>query len=234
MSRPPPGRGSSRCSTNGSAAPGSSRSRALGAQHRPPTTGMGFWSINPYVGCEFGCTYCYARDTHRYAGRAAADVPPRGAARVAGLRETHPGEDRHRRACSRARSIPPGSAASSLVIGTATDPYQPAERRYRLTRSMLEMLARYRGLRIEIITKSPLVTRDIDVLQALSRAARGDGERVAGHAGPPARPPARAPLAGARGPDPGAGRLSAAGVYAGLLIAPIVPASPTTGAGSAG
>src|SRR5204863_8840988 len=57
----------------------------------------------------------------------------------------------------------------SIVIGTATDPYQPAERRFRITRSVLEVLADHPGLSVCIITKSPLITRDIDVLKRINR-----------------------------------------------------------------
>ena len=102
-------------------------------------------------------------------------------------------------------------------------PYQPAERRYRLTRSILEVLARFRGLRIGIISKSPLVTRDIDVLQKLSERNEVTvnvslstlDSRLA------RRLELRSPVPSAR--IRGLGRLSAAGIHAGLLVAPIVP-----------
>ncbi len=72
-----------------------------------------------------------------------------------------------------ARTLNPARLAGhSLVIGTATDPYQPAERQFRLTRRILEVLRSYHGLSIEIITKSSLVTRDLDLLQALSARTR--------------------------------------------------------------
>ena len=132
----------------------------------PATTGMGFWSVNPYVGCEFGCTYCYARDTHRYTiertgqqrrGPAWLDFEKRI------LVKTEVAE-------VLARTLDPARIGqASLVIGTATDPYQPAERRFRLTRAVLEVLLQHRGLSIGIITKSPLVTRDLAILQALSQ-----------------------------------------------------------------
>lgn len=149
----------------------------------PETTGMGFWSINPYTGCAFGCAYCYARYTHRYVMERTASaermdeglerdfeaMPPwlaferrifvkHNAAEV--LRRTlrHGGE-RH-------LGLVRGE---TIVIGTATDPYQPAERRFRITRSILEVLAEHPGLDIVIITKSPLITRDIDVLTRLMR-----------------------------------------------------------------
>ena len=93
---------------------------------------MGFWSVNPYVGCEFGCTYCYARDTHRYtiertgqqqSGPAWLDFEKRILVKTE-VADVWP-----------ARSIRSCGAIASLVIGTATDPYQPAERLFRLTRA---------------------------------------------------------------------------------------------------
>ena len=139
----------------------------------PASTGMGFWSINPYVGCEFGCTYCYARDTHRYAveraerrdGLSAPDeeLP----AWLAFERRILVKMDVAERL---ARTLDPAKLGhDSLVIGTATDPYQPAERRYRVTRGILEVLAEHAGLGIVIITKSPLITRDIDVLSRIAQ-----------------------------------------------------------------
>ena len=149
----------------------------------PETTGMGFWSINPYIGCAFGCAYCYARYTHRYVmERAATDekmsdalgeaynkLPPwlafernifvKGNAPEVLSRTLRFGSDRHRKLL----------AGETIVIGTATDPYQPAERKFRVTRGILEVLAEHPGLSVAIITKSPLVTRDIDVLSRINR-----------------------------------------------------------------
>jgi DNA repair photolyase len=199
---------------------------ALGARsvlNSPASTGMGFWSINPYVGCEFGCTYCYARDTHRYAVEragtrdVAGEMPPWLAFEKRILVKTEIAE-------RLARTLDPSKLGSdSLVIGTATDPYQPAERRYRLTRSILEVLARFRGLRIGIISKSPLVTRDIDVLRKLSE--RNEITVNVSLSTLDSRLARRLEL---RSPVPSAriralGRLSAAGIHAGLLVAPIVP-----------
>ncbi|MGH7717572.1 MAG: radical SAM protein [Gemmatimonadaceae bacterium] len=149
----------------------------------PETTGMGFWSINPYVGCAFGCAYCYARYAHRYVMEraAAADklegdvsrdfrqMPPwlaferhifvkRNAPAVLQRTLRHGGEKHLALA-----------AGDTIVIGTATDPYQPAERRFRVTRGILETLAQHPGLDVVIITKSPLVTRDVDVLTRIAR-----------------------------------------------------------------
>src|SRR5688500_6993915 len=139
----------------------------------PETTRMGYWSLNPYVGCEFGCTYCFARDAHRYAsecererGEPAPDMP-------AWLAFERRILVKQGAAARLARTISPERlAGNTIVIGTATDPYQPAERRFRITRDLLEALAQHRGLSIDITTKSPLVTRDIDVLRTLRERGR--------------------------------------------------------------
>jgi DNA repair photolyase len=123
-----------------------------------------------------------------------------------------------------ARTLNPAKlAGSSLVIGTATDPYQPAERRFRLTRRILEVLRSYHGLSIGLITKSSLVTRDLDLLQALSR--HNEVTVNISLATADARLARRLEL---RSPVPAARlralhRLIEGGVYAGLLVAPIVP-----------
>lgn len=147
----------------------------------PESTGMGFWSINPYVGCAFGCAYCYARYTHRYAFERLASGAATETAESLGalppwlaferrilVKENAPALVRH--------SLRYGSEkhlalvdADTVVIGTATDPYQPAERRFRVTRGILEALAEHEGLSVVIISKSPLVTRDVDLLRRLAR-----------------------------------------------------------------
>jgi DNA repair photolyase len=151
----------------------------------PAATGMGFWSINPFVGCAFGCAYCYARYAHRYAaerlavGAAGPDGP---AAMVAEELPPWLAFERRimvkqdvarlvRRALQRPATLA-GLREDGVVIGTATDPYQPAERRFRVTRSVLEVLAEHAGLRVTIITKSPLVTRDVDLLVRIARRSR--------------------------------------------------------------
>ena len=115
------------------------------------------WMINPYRGCEFGCKYCYARYTHEFM-------------------ELHGDGDferkifvKHFDAKSFGAELRRLPAGETIAIGTATDPYQPAERRFRLTRSILEVIARNRGCRIGLVTKSDLVTRDIDVFQEISK-----------------------------------------------------------------
>jgi DNA repair photolyase len=118
------------------------------------------WAINPYRGCEFGCKYCYARYTHEfmemrdgvafeqkiYVKQHAADLLRQE------LRQVKQGE--------------------SIAIGTATDPYQPAERRYETTRGILEEIARHEGLEVGMITKSNMILRDIEVLREVAKHNR--------------------------------------------------------------
>ena len=148
----------------------------------PSATGMGFWSINPYVGCALGCAYCYARYAHRYAVERLPDADESAAAGeldalppwLAFERRIMVKQDAAalvRRALSRSATLA-GLRSDGVVIGTATDPYQPAERRFRITRSVLEVLAEHEGLRVTIITKSPLVTRDLDLLCRIHARSR--------------------------------------------------------------
>src|SRR5258708_29343974 len=109
------------------------------------------WTLNPYRGCEFGCHYCYARYTHEYMelGPAAFEeiiFAKHGAGPI--LR----------------RELAPGLGEGGIAIGTATDPYQPAERRYGVTREILEVLAEAQGLEISILSKSYLIVRDAALL----------------------------------------------------------------------
>ena len=149
----------------------------------PEITKMGFWSVNPYVGCAFGCAYCYARYTHRWVLDRQATAHPE-LADVRSDRDTLPSWLAFERrifvklnaADALRKALRHGSDkhaslihGDSIVIGTATDPYQPAERRFRITRSVLEVLAEHPGLSIGIITKSPLITRDIDLLRRIAR-----------------------------------------------------------------
>ncbi len=115
------------------------------------------WTINPYRGCEFGCRYCYARYTHEFMGLNRWEefeekiYVKRDAARIL-VREL----------------TPERLSGQSIALGTATDPYQPAERRYRVTRSLLGVMALARDLSLSITTKSDLVTRDIDLLRRIA------------------------------------------------------------------
>jgi DNA repair photolyase len=202
----------------------------------PATTGMGFWSINPYVGCEFGCSYCYARETHRYAKeRALASGPPspfteRGTGGEVGgdlsAFESFEKEILVKTGTAEvlARTLDPAKLkGSSLVIGTATDPYQPAERKFGLTRQILQRLQFYRGLSIGIITKSPLVTRDLSLLQALSQVheVNVNISLATVSANLARRLERRSPVPAAR--LRALRTLTKGGIHAGLLVAPILP-----------
>jgi DNA repair photolyase len=114
------------------------------------------WTINPYRGCEFGCKYCYARYTHEYMGM---ENPTE-------FEEKIYSKERAAEILKEDLRRDPGGG---IAIGTATDPYQPAERLFRTTRGILETLANFRGLRVSITTKSDLVARDLDVLQDIAR-----------------------------------------------------------------
>jgi DNA repair photolyase len=180
---------------------------AKGVLNSPESTGMPFWSINPYVGCAFGCAYCYARYAHRYVaerktaagsdeGHELTELPSwlaferrifvkRNVAEV--LRETLRAGKSQKPKARAQRTAPPSHESrvtshesrinrlwknETLVIGTATDPYQPAERTYRVTRSLLEVLAGEKGMSVCIITKSALVTRDIDLLAEIANRSK--------------------------------------------------------------
>src|SRR5690348_7760986 len=114
------------------------------------------WTVNPYRGCEFGCKYCYARYAHEFMEL-----------RDPELFESKIYVKRFVREAFRAelRKVKRGE---SVWIGTATDPYQPAERRFRITRQILEVMATQRGLEIGITTKSDLVQRDAELLGAIA------------------------------------------------------------------
>jgi DNA repair photolyase len=110
------------------------------------------WTINPYRGCEFGCKYCYARSTHEFL-------------------ELHDPRDFETKIYAKgfhapyfAEELGKVRANESIALGTATDPYQPAERRYRLTRRVLEVFTRRSGYNLHITTKSDLIARDLDLL----------------------------------------------------------------------
>jgi len=116
------------------------------------------WTVNPYRGCEFGCRYCYARYAHEFMEL-----------RDPVLFETKIFAKRFRASQFRAdlAKVPRNHA---IWIGTATDPYQPAERRYCITRRMLAVAAQSGGHKIGITTKSDLVARDVDLLRQVSRS----------------------------------------------------------------
>ena len=192
------------------------------------STTMIFASINPYIGCEFGCAYCYARDTHRWTVEKAA-TQSGAAASEAGTLPPKDAFERRILVKQNAASLlactlkPSHLRGNPLVIGTATDPYQPAERTFHITRALLEMLLNYRNLHLGIITKSPLIARDTDLLAELSARHRLTVSLSLGSIdGTLLRrlePRAPAPHARLRAMQ----KLSQAGVRVGLLIAPILP-----------
>jgi len=132
--------------------------RSIISRNQSPDIGFG-QSINPYQGCEHGCVYCYARPTHAYLG-----LSP-------GLDfETQIVAKTNAAALLRAELARPSYQPGLIVLGANTDPYQPAERKLGITRAVLEVLAECQ-LPVGIITKSALVTRDIDLLAPM--AAKG-------------------------------------------------------------
>lgn len=115
------------------------------------------WTANPYRGCEIGCRYCYARYTHGFLGM----TDPDAFERTIYVKEI--GRDRLLVELARARR-----SGLSVALGTATDPYQPAEGVFRVTRSVLEAARAIPGLRLSITTKSSLVERDLELLRTLA------------------------------------------------------------------
>jgi DNA repair photolyase len=118
------------------------------------------WAINPYRGCEFACKYCYARYTHEFMElRDGLDFERKIFVKQQAAALLH----------SELKKVKRGE---EIAIGTATDPYQPAERRFEITRTILEGLARHSGLAIGIVTKSNLVTRDAEILRHVAEHNR--------------------------------------------------------------
>lgn len=169
-------------------------------------------SINPYRGCEHGCSYCFARPTHAYMGLSPGldfetklFVKPNAAS----LLERELGAANYQ--------------VRPIAIGTNTDPYQPIEKRWRLMREILEVLERC-GHPVTIVTKSALVLRDVDILGRMG--ARGLAKvamsvtsldrKLSRSMEPRAASPDKR-LAAIRG-------LSEAGVPTGVLVAPVIPA----------
>src|SRR5258706_8313713 len=112
------------------------------------------WTINPYRRFEFGCHYCYARYTHEY-----MELDGRAFEQKIFVKQ---------HADRLLREELKRFSGKEIAIGTATDPYQPAERLFRLTRRLLEVFAEHRRLRLSITTKSNLVARDIDLLTTIA------------------------------------------------------------------
>ena len=138
------------------------------------------YGINPYRGCEFGCRYCYARYTHEF-----LEPAPGAEARAEGEKARSSADEvRRAEAFERIIYLKKNAAwlleqelrridpAEEIALGTATDPYQPIERRAMVTRSLLEVFAGKSGFRLGIVTKSRLIERDIDLLRKIASRNR--------------------------------------------------------------
>ncbi len=169
-------------------------------------------SINPYRGCEHGCVYCYARPTHCFLGHSAGldfesklYIKPNAA-------------DLLRREISK-----PRYEVKTIALGTNTDPYQPLERTQRITRSLLQVLAEAKHP-VGIVTKSALVTRDVDILAAMAREGL---VKVALSVTTLDRHLARAMEPRASTPMKrldAVSQLAAAGIPTAVMVAPVIPA----------
>jgi DNA repair photolyase len=168
-------------------------------------------SINPYRGCEHGCIYCYARPSHAYLNLSPGlDFETRLTAKTNAA-------ERLRAALAR-----PGYRPGPISLGANTDPYQPIERRYRITRQLLEVLAEARHP-CTIVTKSAMVERDLDILAPMARdglaavfiSVTSLDNRLSARLEPRASAPQRRLRAIAT--------LSAAGVPVGVMVAPVIP-----------
>jgi DNA repair photolyase len=113
-------------------------------------------AINPYRGCEFACRYCYARYTHEFLERTPEDFE-------------HKIFFKQNAAWLLAQELKRLKPGTEIAIGTATDPYQPIERRQQITRSLLQVFAEHDGFRLGIVTKSTLILRDLDLLKKITQ-----------------------------------------------------------------
>jgi len=168
-------------------------------------------SINPYRGCEFACRYCYARYTHEYME----------------LRQPEDFEKKifikQNAAWLLQQELRDLRAGEEIAIGTATDPYQPIERKTKITRSLLEVFASRRGLRLGIVTKSSLIARDIDLLEKIA-----EHNELVIHLTITTPDAALARILEPRAPRPDlrfktVAKLRKAGLRAGILCSPLLP-----------
>lgn len=169
------------------------------------------WTINPYRGCEFACKYCFARYTHEFME----------------IRDPLEFERRiyvkQQSAWLLRRDLKRVKPHESIAMGTATDPYQPAERRYEMTRGILEELSQHVGLNIGIVSKSQMIVRDIDLLQQIA-----EHSALTIHITVTTTDTELARKLEPRAPRPdlrleAIRQLNAAGVYCGVLCAPVLP-----------
>jgi DNA repair photolyase len=186
---------------------------ARSALNRESSGRMPFdWTLNPYRGCEFGCHYCYARYTHEFMEM----WDSRDFERKIYAKVNAPDLLRAELRAARDRGL-------AIALGTATDPYQPAEKQFEVTRRMLEVFADFEGLEFSITTKSVLILRDLDLLRRISPQHRFSvhmtvttmDDRLARLLEPKAPPPARRMEA--------VRALAEAGVRVGVNLMPILP-----------
>lgn len=167
--------------------------------------------LNPYLGCSHGCRYCYAVFMRKYS-RHHQNSPWGSFVEVkVNLPEVLRAEVRRRRKPGR------------VLLASVCDPYQPAEAKYRLTRQCLEILLEH-GWQVDLLTRSPLVVRDLDLLKAAAGTRVGfsittDSDRVRRVLEPKA-PPLTARLTALR-------QLYEAGLYTWVFVAPILPLNPS-------
>jgi DNA repair photolyase len=168
-------------------------------------------SINPYRGCEHGCIYCFARPTHSWLNLSPGlDFETKIIAKVNAAERL------------RAALSAPGYEPLALNLGSATDAYQPAERRLRITRGVIEVLAQFRHA-FSVITKSSGIERDLDLLAALAR-----DDLVAVYVSIPTLDAALARIMEPRAAAPARrlqtiGRLASAGIPVGVSVSPLIP-----------
>lgn len=185
--------------------------RTVISRNDSPDVGFG-QSVNPYRGCEHGCVYCFARPSHAY-----LDLSP-GLDFETRLYAKTNGAERLRAELSR-----PGYQPRPLALGINTDAYQPIERRYRITRELLEVLAECHHP-VSFVTKGAMITRDLDLLARMARdrlvtvyfSLTTLDNRLSARMEPRASAP-HARLRAMRA-------LHEAGVPVGAMVAPVVPA----------
>jgi DNA repair photolyase len=189
------------------------------------------YSINPYRGCEFGCKYCYARYTHEFMAPKTSSVAGAksagGSVSVMDLRDPMAFERmiflKQNAAWLLEQELKKIDPAQEISLGTATDPYQPIERKARITRTLLEVFARKSGYRLGIVTKSRLIERDIDLLVEISRR-----NTLAVHVTITTPDAKLARLLEPRAPRPdlrfqAVRRMREAGIVAGIFGSPLLP-----------
>ena len=168
------------------------------------------WTVNPYRGCEFACKYCYARYTHEFM-------------ELGDLEFERKIYVKQQAAWLLRQDLKRVKAGEEIAIGTATDPYQPAEKRYEVTRALLEVLAEGEGQILGIVTKSNLILRDLELLQRVARR-----NKLAVHMTVTTVDTQLARILEPRAPRPdlrleAVHELVAGGIEAGVIAAPVIP-----------